>query len=475
MGKVAMLFPGQGIEYIGMSKSLTGLGRELCDEYTVARETFDEVSEALSVNLTRICTEGSLEEVKKPENYQPCMLAASISAFRVYMLKTGRQPDYVAGHSSGEVTAMVCAEAISLSDAARIVRWSGAKFQSIFPKDYGKMALVSLIPEEELRLACEQLSSVHKCVAVANYNSKDQIVVSGHSEAVEELGLWVKKRKGIFIPLKVGTPFHSPLMEVAKMEFQQELKKVTFHDTRYPVIANATALPYKSKETMLDNLILQMVTPVQWRATMELLEENGVDITIEMGPPTGLKNLSVRNAPTIKAYTFDTDLEMITQELGQFSSPNKSIEINGEEQMPLKEIEKKLGHASAAIEALQENSIKKRVYSVWRDILGTADIDISKSFTENGCQSMQLVMLYSRLEEEFPGVIDVSDLYMYPSVLELSKNIENQLSQKASDSSNTLDIEDDEESLLYKVFEGVISVDEAVALIDLEEDAGWKI
>ncbi|MDP4179620.1 MAG: ACP S-malonyltransferase [Bacillota bacterium] len=298
MDKIAFLFPGQGSQYIGMGKFVYG-------EYPVARQTFEEANEALNFDLKGLCFEGDITELTKTENTQPAILTASVAAFRVYMQEIGILPEYMAGHSLGEISALCCAGAIEFKDAVKIVRQRGRFMQEAVPYGYGSMAAVSGIGKDVIEDECERSSKDGYMVCVSNYNSTEQIVISGHTKAVADAGEMLKVKGARVIPLKVSAPFHSPLMKVAADRFKEELMKYTLRDMKWPVISNVTSEPYPGNSKIAEYLSLQITSPVKWQSSIERLQRMGVNIAVEMGPQTVLKNLMKKNSSLINAYSFE--------------------------------------------------------------------------------------------------------------------------------------------------------------------------
>jgi [acyl-carrier-protein] S-malonyltransferase len=298
MKKIAFVFLGQGSQYVGM-------GAELCKESVLARRTFEEANEALGFDLQKLCFEGDLPELTKTENTQPAILTASVAAFRVYLQEIGAAPDFTAGHSLGELSALVCSGAVKFTDAVKLVRLRGKFMQEAVALGVGAMSAISKMEQSVIEEECRKISSANRTVVVSNINSPEQIVISGHLEAVTEAGEKLKEMGARVIPLKVSAPFHSPLMQPAADLFKAELLKCTYEDLRWPVISNVTALPYESKDKILENLTLQIVKPVQWRASMAYLEQQGVETAVEMGPGNVLKNLMKSNAKGIVTFSLD--------------------------------------------------------------------------------------------------------------------------------------------------------------------------
>ncbi len=300
MKKTAFLFPGQGAQYVGM-------GKKLCDIYTSAARTFEEADDALEFNLSKLCFEGSIEELTKTENTQPALLTASVAAFRVFMEEYGIEPSYLAGHSLGEISALVCAGGIDFSDAVKIVRERGRFMQEAVPQGIGAMAAVSGIERELIEKECGTYAGSNQVVVVSNYNSPDQIVISGHTSAVNASSEKLKKLGANIITLKVSAPFHSPLMQPAADRLRAELYKYTYKELKYPVLSNVTAQPYTGHTSIIENLAAQIVSPVRWTESVLFLEQNAICTAVELGPKNVLKNLMKKSAPDIKTYSFDME------------------------------------------------------------------------------------------------------------------------------------------------------------------------
>ena len=311
MNKIALIFPGQGSQYIGM-------GKALCDRSNVARQTFEEANDAIGFDIKKLCLEGSIEELTKTENTQPAILAVSVAAFRTYMNEIGIEPEYLAGHSLGEISALTCTGGIQFSDAVKIVRERGRFMQEAVALGVGGMAAISGIEAEIIEKECRNYSTAEEVVVVSNYNSPEQIVISGHQGAVNRAGEKLKSLGARVTPLKVSAPFHSPLMSPAAERLKEELKKYKYNSFKYPVMSNVTSLPYKGYDRIEENLVKQIVEPVQWQKSIEYLVSQGVEITVEIGPQTVLRNMMKKNAPGIMAISYDKeeDLLKLNKEVG---------------------------------------------------------------------------------------------------------------------------------------------------------------
>ncbi|MCX7920712.1 MAG: ACP S-malonyltransferase [Clostridia bacterium] len=300
MNKIALLFPGQGSQYVGMGKALD-------ENFSIARQTFEEANDILQFDLQKLCFEGDIEELTKTENTQPALLAASVAAFRVYMKEYDLKPSFMAGHSLGEFSALTCAGAIEFKDALRIVRQRGIFMQQAVALGTGSMAAVSSLDKSVIEYECRKFSEDGQVVVVSNYNSPAQTVISGHKNAVQTVSDKLAALGGRVIPLKVSAPFHSPLMKPAAEKLAVEMNKYKFNEPLCPVISNVSALPYEGSGQIVESLAAQITAPVRWQESVEYIQNQGVDIAIEMGPQTVLKNLVKKIAPSIKIFSFDKE------------------------------------------------------------------------------------------------------------------------------------------------------------------------
>ena len=302
MGKIACVFPGQGSQAVGM-------GQSLHDSHEVARETFIEIDKVAGQALSTMCFSGPEADLKRTINTQPTILAASLAAWAAFQKESGISPDYVAGHSLGEITALVAAGTLSIADAVKLVQKRATLMENC---DKGAMTAVLAMPKETLEAVCKDASTDKEIVVIANLNTRDQLVISGNPEAVARAGALVKERGGKAIPLPVGGAFHSPLMSPAAREFETALSQCTFKDANCPVVQNVDAEPKTSGDALKATLAKQMESPVRWVEIVERLAGLGVDTIVEIGPGkvlTGLvkkidKNIqliNVSDAESLKA------------------------------------------------------------------------------------------------------------------------------------------------------------------------------
>jgi [acyl-carrier-protein] S-malonyltransferase len=283
MGKLAFLFPGQASQYSGM-------GKELAEKFAVSRAVFDEADQSLGVGLSRICFEGSEEELKLTENTQPAILTVSVAALRALQEK-GIAPDYVAGHSLGEYSANVAAGSLEFADAVRLVRKRGKYMQEAVPAGEGAMAAILGLAPAQIEEICKKAAE-GEAVSPANLNSPEQTVISGRAGAVKravELASQAGAKRAVILP--VSAPFHSELMIPAQQRLEVDLRQTTFRDLRCPLVNNADADLVEKGEDARDSLIRQVCLPVRWEESVRVLIAQGVTTFIEVGPGKVLSGL----------------------------------------------------------------------------------------------------------------------------------------------------------------------------------------
>ncbi|HEY9871377.1 MAG TPA: ACP S-malonyltransferase [Candidatus Obscuribacterales bacterium] len=292
MRKMACIFPGQGSQSAGM-------GKDLYENEPAAQSVFDDIDRVAGRSLTRLCFEGPDDELKRTVNTQPAILAVSLAAWQAYREQGGPEPDYVAGHSLGEFTALVAAGVLSLTAAVPLVL-KRAQLMEECPA--GAMSAVIGLSPEILQGLCTEASSASEIVVVANFNTREQLVVSGSPPAVERAGALARSSGGKVIPLPVGGAFHSPLMEAAARSFAQELSRFEFSPARMPVVQNYDALPATSAETIKGKLASQMPSSVRWCESVEFMLGQGVDTFVEIGPGKALAGMVKKIDRSARVY-----------------------------------------------------------------------------------------------------------------------------------------------------------------------------
>ncbi|HEX8835340.1 MAG TPA: ACP S-malonyltransferase [Candidatus Acidoferrum sp.] len=283
MSKVAFVFPGQASQYPGM-------GKELAERYATARAVFDEADKALGVSISKLCFEGNEEDLKLTANTQPAILTCSVAVFRV-LAEKGLEPDFVAGHSLGEYSALVCVGSLKFADAVRLVRKRGAYMQDAVPQGVGAMAAIMGLSHAVVADVCKRAANGEIC-APANLNSPDQTVISGHAGAVKravELASQAGAKRAVILP--VSAPFHSALMAAIEEKFGQDLRGAEFSDLRVPLVTNVDADTITTGSEAREALIRQISMPVRWEESVRLLIDEGVNTFVEVGPSRVLTGL----------------------------------------------------------------------------------------------------------------------------------------------------------------------------------------
>ncbi|HVF48828.1 MAG TPA: ACP S-malonyltransferase [Pyrinomonadaceae bacterium] len=293
---ISYIFPGQGSQYAGM-------GRDLADEFPAARAVFEEADEALGFALSRLCFEGPAEELQLTENTQPAILTVSMAALRALQTEgatAAHAPRYVAGHSLGEYSALVAAGALSFSSAVRTVQARGRYMQEAVPVGVGAMAAIIGSDLATVRAACDEARHDEIC-APANINAPNQIVIAGHTGAVERAVALLKER-GVrkALMLKVSAPFHSALMLPAQERLAADLAQLPFEDLQVPLVTNVDASIVTGGDAARDALVRQVSSAVRWQESLELQSREGVGTFVEIGPGkvlSGLVRHTLKDAP----------------------------------------------------------------------------------------------------------------------------------------------------------------------------------
>lgn len=286
--RIAVMFPGQASQYVGM-------GKDLSSHYPESADIFKELNDSLDENFSRLLWEGPESDLNLTANTQPGVLAVSLAAWRTLIAaRPNLDPAFLAGHSLGEYSAHVAAGTLTLADAVRTVRQRGLFMQEAVPVGQGAMAALMGLETDAARAACEEAAQ-GEVVVPANDNAPGQVVIAGHAEAVRRAMEASKSRgckKAVLLP--VSAPFHSPLMAPARENLSPVLEALPFRDPRWPVVANVDARPTVTAAEALAKLKAQVDAPVRWRETLLFFQERGVDTLIEVGPGTVLCGLAKR-------------------------------------------------------------------------------------------------------------------------------------------------------------------------------------
>jgi len=292
---LALIFPGQGSQYVGM-------GKDFYENFESVRTVFEKANEILGFNLTQIVfNEEKL--LNKTIYTQPAILTVSYAIYQVFKsLYPNIKVLYTAGHSLGEYSALLASNALTFEDALQLVRKRAEYMQNAIPEGKGAMAAVIGISPNEVRELCKQVNGI---VEAVNLNSPLQTVVAGEAAAVKEFLKIAKAKKIKVIPLKVSVPSHSSLMREAAEKFKGELKKVTFRNAQIPIVQNYDAKAHINAEEIRINLYLQLFNPVRWTDSVKYMVNHGVNTFIELGPKNVLSKLVKQIVPNVQTYNID--------------------------------------------------------------------------------------------------------------------------------------------------------------------------
>lgn len=279
------------------------MGKALADAYPAARRVFQEADDALGFAISRLCFEGPEADLRLTENTQPALLAVSVAALHV-LGELGWSPDYVAGHSLGEYSALVAAGSLRFADALRLVRKRGRYMQEAVPPDVGSMAAILKLPQGALESVLRQAAE-GEVITAANFNSPEQTVIAGHAGAVGraiQLAKAAGARRAVLLP--VSAPFHCPLMQPAQDRLRADLDATEFADLAVPLVCNWQASEIREGASARESLYHQVSNPVRWVESMQYLANRGVAQAVEVGQGSVLVGLLRGIAPSVKGLKF---------------------------------------------------------------------------------------------------------------------------------------------------------------------------
>ena len=302
--KTAFVFPGQGSQKVGMLA-------ELAEQFSVVKDTFTEASEAVDFDLWQIAQSG--EGLDQTENTQPVLLTASIALWRVWLELGGVAPKFLAGHSLGEYSALVAAEAMTLADAVKLVNLRGKLMQSAVPQGEGAMAAILGLTDDKVIELCQKANASavgQGSVEAANYNAQGQVVIAGSTALVQQVMAEAKEQSGKAIALPVSVPADCTLMKPAAEKFAEALEQTAIELPRIPVIQNVNAEIATDVAQLRQALTAQLYQSVQWTRSMQYLQDQGIQYVVECGPGTVLSNLAKRLPNIEKAFAIDSKARM---------------------------------------------------------------------------------------------------------------------------------------------------------------------
>ena len=295
-----VVFPGQGSQRVGMLEEAAGA-------FSVVSDTFSEASEALGYDLWQLVSQGPAEKLVLTEYTQPAIMTASVALFRAFAEANAFQPLAGAGHSLGEYSALVSAGTLSLPDGVRLVRQRGAAMQDAVPVGVGAMAVVMGLADDVITDTCNSVSTAESFVGGVNFNAPGQVVIAGHSVAVDAAVAALKDagaRRAM--PLPVSAPFHTPLMQSAAEVMQRAFEDVNWSTPEFPVVSNVDGSLQSNADSIRDSLVRQISAPVLWTTCMATLREAGCTNFIECGPGNVLSGLSKRIDKSVPITSIET-------------------------------------------------------------------------------------------------------------------------------------------------------------------------
>ncbi len=306
----AIVFPGQGSQKPQMLA-------DIAKHYPQVNDTFDEASAALGFDLWNIVQENPEDKLNQTEFTQPALLTASVALWKIVNNQVTLAPQYLAGHSLGEYSALVCGESVDFETAVKLVNFRGQFMQDAVPVGVGAMAAIIGLDADEVATLCKQVAD-HEVLTPANYNAIGQTVVAGHEAAVEKL-ISIAKEKGAKIAkrIPISVPSHCALMTPAAKKFADKLIEAKINPAKIPVIHNVDVKIHQDRESISKALTTQLDHPVRWVESIQWMAKNGVENIIECGPGKVLAGLIKRISPEITTFTLDSleDIENVLEKL----------------------------------------------------------------------------------------------------------------------------------------------------------------
>ncbi|WP_154115459.1 ACP S-malonyltransferase [Vibrio cincinnatiensis] len=294
MSKFAIVFPGQGSQAVGMLA-------ELGQQYDVVTQTFAQASEVLGYDLWALVQNGPVEDLNQTFRTQPALLAASVAIWRVWQSLDLEQPEFLAGHSLGEYSALVCAGVIDFQQAIKLVELRGQLMQEAVPAGTGAMYAIIGLDDEAIANACQQAAQ-GQVVSPVNFNSPGQVVIAGQKEAVERAGVLCKEAGAKrALPLPVSVPSHCALMKPAAEKLALALASLEFNTPNIPVINNVDVIAETEPAKIKDALVRQLYSPVRWTEAVQKMSDAGIEKLLEVGPGKVLTGLTKRIVKTLDA------------------------------------------------------------------------------------------------------------------------------------------------------------------------------